>query len=65
MRYRGIVTNGKVEFDPPVEVPEGTIVTVEVTIESWLEEMRKLGEDVTKSTPPGISILEELRRSRR
>lgn len=65
MSYRGVVRNGKVEFDPAVELPEGTVVTIEVRGESWLAEMRKLGEDVTKSTPPGVSILEELRRSRR
>lgn len=65
MAYRGIVKNGKIELEPPAELPEGTVVRVEAEAEDWLERVKKLGDRVAKAASPGVSIAQELLKSRR
>lgn len=65
MTYRGVVKDGKIELEPPADLPEGTTVNVEVSAEEWMENWKKLAEKIGKATPPGVSIVEELIRSRR
>jgi hypothetical protein len=65
MTYRGVVKQGKIELQPPAELPDGTIVRIEPEPDEWLTRLRELGKEIAKSTPPGASILNELITSRR
>lgn len=65
MTYQGVVKNGKIELQPPAELPEGTHVRVEPEAEDWIERIKKLADDIAKATPPGVSIAQEFIKSRR
>jgi hypothetical protein len=60
-KLRGTVRNGVIVLDPPVELPEGTLVIIEIPAREWLDRFAGIWKD-----DPGIEAwLQEREEERR
>jgi hypothetical protein len=65
MACRGIVRDGRVELEPGVQLPEGSVVRIEPIeldwVADWAEYARRVSE-ASRDSRPALEILAETRR---
>ncbi len=65
MVCQGIVRNGRIELEPGANLPEGSLVRIEVLERDWVADWAELARRVaeaSKDSRPALEVLAETRR---